>query len=1663
MSSKGNRTKGNTKVSISRRLGLVKHPNFKPQSINRTNREFFFSRQFEKPSSSSNAFNLFLKYGGEQPTFSDLSNYSGLTDESSHPIFVAIKKCYKKDIVTKSKGLKDILELFTSHEGDDHSFLLKHWIKVFLSLSNEDDFQVREVTLSTFEQINKLVNKQLTPFLKQIVPHWLCLTGDPHGNVAKLASQSFSSTFGKNKLNDAFLFAKEPIVDNVNRILFKTSYVEKKNEIRLIPGAFYSVIVLSKIAKDDQYLNDELAKLLDNEQFWKYSKFGDNNVQSSWFNLINSLLSLKFDLVSCHVKKIGQATFSRLGEKNVALQESIWSVMFTLMRLDEKSCCNELNYDKVFKSFKDLLKRSSSFNPDLLIVNLHLLLKYFLTKNEDKEQFLISTFDLFQAEIVSKKDQTLAINLYFESLLFIIQNSELISSNAEQTRALLDQLINQRLSSTIDQLSSDSKCLQGLFKKLVSFSSNLKSLNCDQQVQLINELILKTVSGKLNGGDVLDFQSIKGLLNIIFNLKAYQLKKKLNLFSSSSVSSFEFVKYNFEFYDRTDDQQTKQELLKEILRIVLESKMQLTSDFIEFLNYLVQFASYLNVLDDQIAKSFIVYFKQIARQLNSSEETEPSSNKRNLMIRLYYAIHQINLKSSRPIDVELLGDPANVFSFIFTLQLFRDEERIDSITESILSVYDVLFKRFENSLTATGSRRLLDQLDEEDHDELAAEVGRNKSGDKLVRRLAALLHNEFQLDLLNTIYSLLSLKLSNSTYESLFDGLMRLNQHDEVHIMNHLVLDYLQKNNKVLSVKTIETLIFGFIEFSNQRSLETTNVWVDVLFQSLRASTDRQESSNVVRSLSAKFKRLLLDTQNPLTFDQLNSIVSCIYNFVINLASLSEYSDATTLSDLVKGILVDENEFKQLRSELNAKVFEFLWIKTDFTEHDFPSAQSKELKIPHLANASYASLKVSKLLRFTNDVQHLKGALEDLTSESTDEQISNLLQNNSNLEYLLDYSSLSYSYLKILLKIFSYGASPANDLIEHYTAFYEQIYKKLDDSFVKTYANRIYQSSHEDLWSVTSLHHLLDAVGAENVFDFNSLAGSLKVNNFSLIMKFIAKQNLELFLQELVQYNLVSKVNYPDNFDDIKEYLNIIAFCLTDYTITIDSERHLQPIVNCLMAYQEKIQAKEIEDQLYLRDQLDAQLIASIVAAMNFLDQFVRRNVDDLSSKFTNFLFYSLLKWSEVLSLDENVLLANHHLCSYLNHLFSLINNVAFLMQLNISNLRGARSNWLENYAFKINERLFRVFVKLSRLEINFVQYDMVNTLGKCLIEIDNENLIKMQLKDLVGSTADAASAGGEADEHDLISSKLSNNFDRLFNVLADLLMRRNSLFSLPSHHLIGNYLKLLATQLNGDQKFLADLDDKLYLKPPNFLLQLVNRINEDLSADSGFNEYANSLKLVYFLIWKQLLDFWDRLNEQIKCTMANYLKDKGPIDDLFEHFNNILPIDRHLLAVYYKHGLSKSKITAHFKKAVQLESASLWSVNTLYHLSCQIYLQIFKRMPTTMRLWINTAANQSEIKQFTSTFVSDIVIQDELRTIQEKASNSLENLNLKLKIRPSSNEVLASYSFEDIKVELALTLPTNYPIGLIKINAGDRVGVSVEKWRSWELQLTTFLAQVRF
>lgn len=62
------------------------------------------------------------------------------------------------------------------------------------------------------------------------------------------------------------------------------------------------------------------------------------------------------------------------------------------------------------------------------------------------------------------------------------------------------------------------------------------------------------------------------------------------------------------------------------------------------------------------------------------------------------------------------------------------------------------------------------------------------------------------------------------------------------------------------------------------------------------------------------------------------------------------------------------------------------------------------------------------------------------------------------------------------------------------------------------------------------------------------------------------------------------------------------------------------------------------------------------------------------------------------------------------------------------------------------------------------------------------------------------------------------------------------------------------------------------------------------------------------------------------------------------------------------------------------------------------------------------------------------------------------------VKARSAAREVIATYSVDDIFIELVIQLPHNYPLGSITVESGRRVGVAVQQWRNWMLQLSTYL-----
>jgi len=126
--------------------------------------------------------------------------------------------------------------------------------------------------------------------------------------------------------------------------------------------------------------------------------------------------------------------------------------------------------------------------------------------------------------------------------------------------------------------------------------------------------------------------------------------------------------------------------------------------------------------------------------------------------------------------------------------------------------------------------------------------------------------------------------------------------------------------------------------------------------------------------------------------------------------------------------------------------------------------------------------------------------------------------------------------------------------------------------------------------------------------------------------------------------------------------------------------------------------------------------------------------------------------------------------------------------------------------------------------------------------------------------------------------------------------------------------------------------------------------------------------------------------------------------------------------------------------------------------LSCHIFFETLRLFPAAVRHWFNSQEKKvaNVIERFATKFVSPLLCSFELQAIT-KGEKKYDNMTLIA--RPAAREVVACYKLEELTMELVVTLPQNYPLNPAAVDVNHRVGVSVEQWRKWMLQLTVFLS----
>lgn len=213
---------------------------------------------------------------------------------------------------------------------------------------------------------------------------------------------------------------------------------------------------------------------------------------------------------------------------------------------------------------------------------------------------------------------------------------------------------------------------------------------------------------------------------------------------------------------------------------------------------------------------------------------------------------------------------------------------------------------------------------------------------------------------------------------------------------------------------------------------------------------------------------------------------------------------------------------------------------------------------------------------------------------------------------------------------------------------------------------------------------------------------------------------------------------------------------------------------------------------------------------------------------------------------------------------------------------------------------------------------------------------------------------------------------------------------------------------------------------------------------------------LGYLLTWKLILTFFKAASSQLRALYSMYLRKTKSLNKLLYHLFRLMPENPTYTeaAVEPPNKDPKTFFTDELQLSIR-ETATL--PYHIPHLACSVYHMTLKDLPAMVRLWWNSSEKRvfNIVDRFTSKYVSNVLSFQEISSVQ--TSTQLFN-GMTVKARATTREVMATYSIEDIVIELIIQLPSNYPLGSISVESGKRVGVAVQQWRNWMLQLSTYL-----
>ncbi|XP_018410868.1 PREDICTED: E3 ubiquitin-protein ligase listerin [Nanorana parkeri] len=1663
-----------------------------------------------RPSSSGRAAELLAKESGTVPGFigfgtsqSDSGYVPAVQGAEEVDSLVdadfrmVLRKLSKRDVTTKLKAMQEFGAMCKEREIEAVRGVLPYWPRNYCKISLDLDRRVREATQQAFEQLILKVKKNLAPHLKSLMGFWLIAQCDTYSPAASAARAAFEAAFPPHKQPEALAFCKDEILNVLLDHLLKET-PDSLSDPQTVPpeereSKYFRVVTCSLLALkrllsmlprgESSFLQERVAHLLAQSKFWKYSKHQSPSIRSAFFELISALCQYLPELLNTEASRVCPAVLLSIDDSDAVACPALWeAVLYTVTTIEK--CWDYVSARKgVLPKLWTVLREGGRGLATVIFPNLLPFLSripcdissprldFYNTLFESLIQGLSS-----ERAMVSTTESSAILTAYMECLRFTMQEN---IGEDEEHRKIRHMLIIEQLIPIMDSSLKDLKLqnspLFGLVEETIrSWEQKVENPEVGEDLTQIYTGVLSSFWESLESvcvthvdvieADEKELFGVSGLLQVLKN-------------SSTSLKMSKKKKARIRFTDEEECDILKPQPPESSMALVSLSK-----DGPHPLTAMRQ--SRLQDLVCKLAELSMVYIG----------ERESSRHLRFLAALLSafssIRVFQVLLEQGSDDDSRSQSNPAMLFlhqKLTVWLQKCKKEEA-DFLVDILYSVLLCCSEPLER-------KHLLEDLTKIDfpwhvflsiiqkacsdpvkHSLICDWLKGQVLGDRLIS-LASDLCTSGSTDKAGKSedkWSLLSLVLSEHVKnESLIGDIYVEKIIDKLHCTLTRTKDFSEAGDLEQSVSFICDVASNF--FSSVKYCLQMPSAEDLLLTMFQLCAVPSENSQISEALILKLQHTwmcgidsLLCRPHSLpreskflhrsaqwiteqlqgshfTMHSLQTLIGAVDNLYGKILD-SGPSSSHFLAEHLSLMIPSDEKWQKMRQGLSGQwsskpLLEGLLSMNSGTSGTDLKSFHKTWLPQHLCMGAIMSKMAFRILE--NNALSKDGEIDARITITVAEVLYSLQWCDE-----LEGPPATLTECCSMLRAMNITHDRVIELGDHLPGLLELLYTRSLESGT--------------LWSLTLHKHIqlrnpgqeaLKALTASTDSYFPVTQGSL--HTIQCLSPFLSKDEKELLLIQFISHLMSCVPATVSCIDGGFGCLAVINSCLD--SDSIPSPEFLPGVLQIIVSL------KNEHEELFLFSNnlqtVKPELIGLNVEIIRFFSALLKYSSSTLPSLGDvewDFIMCSMLAWLET-ACDSSALYRLPLVRLFACVSCSLASDLSgYFQAVTASDAEKLPANliseWNEFFSEGIHSLLLPMLIKIageSKASEMSYQSPVLQSLGEALRYISKEQLLDHKLP--------AKFVAGQ-------KTNLPDSLQSLLNTLAPLLLHRERAVQITVYHMLK---KVMVDLPAFDEDLKSDEEEEPVLSPPAALMSVLavqEDLIENLLRGIPVGEFAaiQPLKeefcfvLGYLLTWKLILTFFKAASSQLRALYSQYLRKTKSLNKLLYNLFKLMPHTPVLPGQSSDASCKDPKTFFTEELTLNVKDLSIlqWEIP---HLACSVYHITLKDLPAMVRLWWNGCEKRifSVVDKFTTKYVSGVLSSQEISSVQ---SSTQVFDGMTVKARPTTREVIATYSVDDICIELIIQLPQNYPLGSITVESGRRVGVAVQQWRNWMLQLNTYL-----